>query len=121
MACAEAVQQNNLKLVEALVEHVGRLVASQAKAMRKVACCFAQALAHWIYRISQPFIESYPYLKFAHFTANQAILEAFPTADRVHVIDFELRQGMQWPALMQALALQPNGPLTFRLTGIGTP
>ncbi|KAK4278004.1 hypothetical protein QN277_015910 [Acacia crassicarpa] len=134
MACAEAVQQNNLKLAEALVEHVGRLAASQAGAMRKVASCFAQALAHRIYGISQPsidsalsdmlymhFYESCPYLKFAHFTANQAILEAFATADRVHVIDFGLKQGMQWPALMQALALRPGGPPTFRLTGIGPP
>ncbi|XP_028769869.1 DELLA protein GAI-like [Neltuma alba] len=134
MACAEAVQQNNLKLAEALVEHVERLAASQAGAMRKVASCFAQAFAHRIYGISQPsidsafsdmlymhFYESCPYLKFAHFTANQAILEAFATADRVHVIDFGLKQGMQWPALMQALALRPGGPPTFRLTGIGPP
>ncbi|KAL5071486.1 hypothetical protein RYX36_022374 [Vicia faba] len=28
---------------------------------------------------------------------------------------------MQWPALMQALALRPGGPHAFRLTGIGPP
>ncbi|KAL8047039.1 hypothetical protein ABFX02_08G212400 [Erythranthe guttata] len=28
---------------------------------------------------------------------------------------------MQWPALMQALALRPGGPPAFRLTGIGPP
>ncbi|KAI3526722.1 hypothetical protein L1887_05984 [Cichorium endivia] len=32
-----------------------------------------------------------------------------------------LNQGMQWPALMQALALRAGGPLAFRLTGIGPP
>ncbi|KAL1090415.1 hypothetical protein V6Z11_D07G086900 [Gossypium hirsutum] len=42
-------------------------------------------------------------------------------ASRVHVIDFGLKQGMQWPALMQALALRPGGPPAFRLTGIGPP
>lgn len=135
MACAEAVQQENLKLAEALVKHVGLLAASQAGAMRKVAFYFAQALAHRIYGafpeepldssfsdlLHMHFYESCPYLKFAHFTANQAILEAFATAGRVHVIDFGLKQGMQWPALMQALALRPGGPPTFRLTGIGPP
>ena len=135
LACAEAVQQENLKLADALVKHVGLLSASQAGAMRKVATYFAQALAWRIYQIypkeapdssfsdvlHMHFYESCPYLKFAHFTANQAILEAFASATRVHVIDFGLKQGMQWPALMQALALRPGGPPTFRLTGIGPP
>ncbi|KAG6392715.1 hypothetical protein SASPL_146939 [Salvia splendens] len=135
MACAEAVQQENMKLADALVKHVGLLAVSQIGAMRKVATYFAEALARRIYKIypEEPldsslsdilqmhFYETGPYLKFAHFTANQAILEAFAGANRVHVIDFSLRQGMQWPALMQALALRPGGPPAFRLTGIGPP
>lgn len=135
MACAEAVQQDNLKLADALVKRIGMLAASQAGAMRKVATYFAEALARRIYRIypqdllessesdilQMHFYEACPYLKFAHFTANQAILEAFAGSNRVHVIDFGLKQGMQWPALMQALALRPGGPPAFRLTGIGPP
>ncbi|KAK4758410.1 hypothetical protein SAY87_019711 [Trapa incisa] len=136
LACAEAIQQENLKLAEALVKHVRMLALSQAGAMWKVANCFAEALARRIYKIypqgpldatsyndilQMHFYESCPYLKFAHFTANQAILEAFTSASRVHVIDFSLNQGMQWPALMQALALRQGGPPTFRLTGIGPP
>ncbi|KAJ4850901.1 hypothetical protein Tsubulata_009459 [Turnera subulata] len=135
LACAEAVQQDNLKLADTLVKHIGLLAASQAGAMRKVATYFAEALARRIYKIypqdcldpsysdtlEMHFYETCPYLKFAHFTANQAILEAFAGATRVHVIDFSLKQGMQWPALMQALALRPGGPPAFRLTGIGPP
>nr|GEV76638.1 hypothetical protein [Tanacetum cinerariifolium] len=67
------------------------------------------------------YYEACPYLKFAHFTANQAILEAFDGHDCVHVIDFNLMQGLQWPALIQALALRPGGPPLLRLTGIGPP
>nr|QAT94459.1 RGL1 [Litchi chinensis] len=136
MACAEAIQQDNLKLADALVKHIGLLATSQAGSMRKVATYFAQGLARRIYKIypqdsllessyddilQMHFYESCPYLKFAHFTANQAILEAFATATRVHVVDFTLKQGVQWPALMQALALRPGGPPAFRLTGIGPP
>ncbi|KAM0002022.1 putative transcription factor GRAS family [Helianthus debilis subsp. tardiflorus] len=136
MACAEAIQQENYQLAESLVKQAGMLAVSQAGAMRKVATCFAEALARKIYRLSpQPphdppafsdllqmhFYETCPYLKFAHFTANQAILEAFAGKKKVHVIDFGMKQGMQWPALMQALALRPGGPPTFRLTGIGPP
>lgn len=135
MACAEAVQQNNLNIAEALVKRIGYLAVSQAGAMRKVATFFAEALARRIYRLcpenpldhsvsdrlQMHFYESCPYLKFAHFTANQAILEAFEGKKRVHVIDFSMNRGMQWPALIQALALRPNGPPAFRLTGIGPP
>ncbi|XP_027178624.1 DELLA protein GAI-like [Coffea eugenioides] len=135
MACAEAIQQDNMKVADALVKHIGILAVSQVGAMRKVATYFAEALARRIYKIypqdslessysdvlQMHFYESCPYLKFAHFTANQAILEAFSGASRVHVIDFSLKQGMQWPALMQALALRPGGPPAFRLTGIGPP
>nr|AHB17744.1 GA repressor DELLA [Actinidia deliciosa] len=132
MACAEAVQSDDAKLAEALVKQIGFLAVSQAGAMRKVATYFAEALARRIYRLypqesafsdllQMYFYEACPYLKFAHFTADQAILEAFSNKKRVHVIDFSMKQGMQWPALMQALAVRPGGPPTFRLTGIGPP
>ncbi|KAG8634760.1 hypothetical protein MANES_17G080200v8 [Manihot esculenta] len=135
MACAEAVQENNIPIAEALVKQIGFLAFSQAGAMRKVAAYFAEALARRIYRLypqspmdhsltdilQMHFYETGPYLKFAHFTANQAILEAFEGKKRVHVIDFSMNQGMQWPALLQALALRPGGPPAFRLTGIGPP
>ncbi|XP_009796771.2 DELLA protein GAI-like [Nicotiana tabacum] len=135
MACAEAVQQENLNVADALVRHIGILAVSQSGAMRKVATYFAEALARRIYKIypqdsiessytdvlQMHFYETCPYLKFAHFTANQAILEAFTNCNKVHVIDFSLKQGMQWPALIQALALRPGGPPAFRLTGIGPP
>lgn len=135
MACADAIQQENMKLAEALLKQIGFLAVSQAGAMRKVATYFAEALARKVYRLhpSNPndsaftdllqmhFYETCPYLKFAHFTANQAILEAFVNKTKVHVIDFSMKQGMQWPALLQALALRPGGAPTFRLTGIGPP
>ncbi|KAL0912144.1 hypothetical protein M5K25_018097 [Dendrobium thyrsiflorum] len=137
LACAESLQQENYKAADAILKQISILASSQAGAMRKVAGYFAEALARRIYRLhptqdafldsafsdilEMHFYESCPYLKFAHFTANQAILEAFSGCRRVHVIDFGIKQGMQWPALMQALALRPGGPPSFRLTGIGPP
>lgn len=137
LACAESLQQKNYKAADAILKHISILTSSQAGAMRKVAGYFTEALARRIYHLhpnqdtsldfafsdilEMHFYESCPYLKFAHFTANQAILEAFSGCCRVHVIDFGIKQGMQWPALMQALALRPGGPPSFRLTGIGPP
>ncbi|MQL99932.1 hypothetical protein Taro_032660, partial [Colocasia esculenta] len=117
MACAEAVQQENHKAAQALVKQIGVLAMSQGGAMRKVAIYFAEALARRIYGfhlaqdqslvhaafadiLQMHFYESCPYLKFSHFTANQAILVAFAGKNRVHVIDFSMKQGLQWPEMV---------------------
>ncbi|KAM0950604.1 putative transcription factor GRAS family [Dioscorea sansibarensis] len=60
-----------------------------------------------------------PFIKFSHFTANQAIQEALEQEDRVHIIDFDIMQGLQWPGLFHILASRPQGPPTVRLTGFG--
>ncbi|CAK7346369.1 unnamed protein product [Dovyalis caffra] len=61
-----------------------------------------------------------PFIKFAHFTSNQAILEAFQRRDRVHIIDLDIMQGLQWPALFHILATRIEGPPQVRMTGMGT-
>ncbi|XP_009608328.1 scarecrow-like protein 23 [Nicotiana tomentosiformis] len=61
-----------------------------------------------------------PFIKFAHFTSNQAILEAFHRRDRVHIIDVDIMQGLQWPALFHILATRIEGPPHVTMTGMGT-
>ncbi|KAF2306559.1 hypothetical protein GH714_019445 [Hevea brasiliensis] len=61
-----------------------------------------------------------PFVKFSHFTANQAIQEAFDREERVHIIDLDIMQGLQWPGLFHILASRPGGPPYVRLTGLGT-
>lgn len=63
-----------------------------------------------------------PYSKFAHLTANQAILEATENGMKIHIIDFGILQGLQWAALLQALATRPAGkPERIRISGIPAP
>ena len=141
MTCADSVQRGDLAFAGSLIENMQGLLAhvNTNIGIGKVAGYFIDALRRRILgqgvfqtlsSSSYPYednvlyhhyYEACPYLKFAHFTANQAILEAFNGHDCVHVIDFNLMQGLQWPALIQALALRPGGPPLLRLTGIGLP
>ncbi|KAK1645489.1 hypothetical protein QYE76_063294 [Lolium multiflorum] len=63
-----------------------------------------------------------PYSKFAHLTANQAILEATGAATKIHIVHFGVVQGIQWAALLQALATRPEGkPSRVRISGVPSP
>ncbi|KAE8675899.1 DELLA protein GAI [Hibiscus syriacus] len=140
MTCAECVQCGDFTLATSFLEDMQGLLTqiNTVCGIGKVAGHFIDALSRRIFQgigggsidggsafeneiLYHHFYEACPYLKFAHFTANQAILEAFVGHECVHVVDFNLMHGLQWPALIQALALRPGGPPLLRLTGIGPP
>ncbi|KAL7604097.1 hypothetical protein Lser_V15G20125 [Lactuca serriola] len=64
-----------------------------------------------------------PYVKFGHFTANQAIIEAVTHERRVHIIDYDIMEGIQWASLMQALISRKDGPPPphLRITALSLP
>ncbi|XP_076938447.1 protein NODULATION SIGNALING PATHWAY 2-like [Bidens hawaiensis] len=64
-----------------------------------------------------------PYVKFGHFTANQAIIEAVANERRVHIIDYDIMEGIQWASLMQALISRKDGspPPYLRITALSRP
>ncbi|PKU65370.1 Nodulation-signaling pathway 2 protein [Dendrobium catenatum] len=61
-----------------------------------------------------------PCIKFGHFTANQAILESVAGERRVHIVDFDIAEGVQWASLMQALVSINNGspPPHLKITAV---
>ncbi|KAJ1383977.1 hypothetical protein SESBI_42928 [Sesbania bispinosa] len=61
-----------------------------------------------------------PFIKFAHFTSNQAILEAVNRTNSIHIIDLDIMQGLQWPPFFHILATRMEGPPEVRMTGMGT-
>ncbi|CAB4275485.1 unnamed protein product [Prunus armeniaca] len=145
LACAEAVAKEDFMLARRYLHHLNRVVSPLGDSMQRVASCFTEALSARltatlttnpaasapkpfspfppnsleILKIYQIVYQACPYIKFAHFTANQAIFEAFESEERVHVIDLDILQGYQWPAFMQALAARPGGAPFLRITGVG--
>jgi hypothetical protein len=112
-------------------------VSESGDPIQRVGYYFAEALSHKETESPssssssslEDFILSYktlndacPYSKFAHLTANQAILEATNQSNNIHIVDFGIFQGIQWSALLQALATRSSGkPTRIRISGIPAP
>ncbi|KAJ7515204.1 hypothetical protein O6H91_22G005500 [Diphasiastrum complanatum] len=143
LSCAEAVSQEDYAGAKRMLAQLQCIASSQGDSIHRVAAYFTEAL---LARISGTASGSYiairsheeissddivaayhvlyqvcPYVKFGHFTCNQAIFEAFEGHQRVHILDLDILQGYQWPALIQALAARPGGALHLRITGVGKP
>ncbi|KAL0338147.1 UNVERIFIED_CONTAM: SCARECROW-LIKE protein 7 [Sesamum angustifolium] len=60
--------------------------------------------------------QSIPNGRFAHFTANSAILESVPDdAAMIQIVDFDMGEGIQWPPLIEALSGKKKA---LRLTSV---
>ncbi|KAF8401927.1 hypothetical protein HHK36_012878 [Tetracentron sinense] len=107
-SCAERVVAYFAKAMDSRVMNSLLGICSPLINLKSIHCAF------------QVFNNISPFIKFAHFTSNQAILEAFHQRDRVHIIDLDIMQGLQWPALFHILATRMEGPPHVRMTGFGT-
>ncbi|KAK9147745.1 hypothetical protein Scep_006502 [Stephania cephalantha] len=143
VACVESISSNNIPAITHFLSRLGELASPEGTTpMHRVTAYFTEALAlrvarFWphIFHIAIPreieraedetgtslrlLNHLSPIPKFLHFTANEMILRAFEGKDRVHIIDFDIKQGLQWPGLFQSLASRPNPPSHVRITGIG--
>ncbi|XP_010529957.1 PREDICTED: protein SCARECROW-like [Tarenaya hassleriana] len=138
LQCAEAVSADNLEEANKLLLEISQLSTPYGTSAQRVAAYFSEAMSarmlnsclgtyaalpsHSLKMVSafQVFNGISPLVKFSHFTANQAIQEAFESEKSVHIIDLDIMQGLQWPGLFHILASRPGGPPHVRLTGLGT-
>nr|UPT51063.1 GRAS protein [Cucumis melo] len=144
LQCAEAVSADNLEEANKMLLEISELSTPFGTSAQRVAAYFSEAMSArlvssclGIYAALPPSLVPHthsqkiasafqifngisPFVKFSHFTANQAIQEAFEREERVHIIDLDIMQGLQWPGLFHILASRPGGPPYVRLTGLGT-
>ncbi|XP_014523233.1 protein SCARECROW isoform X1 [Vigna radiata var. radiata] len=140
LQCAEAVSAENLEDANKMLLEISQLSTPFGTSAQRVAAYFSEAISarlvssclgiyatlphthqsHKVASAFQVFNGISPFVKFSHFTANQAIQEAFEREERVHIIDLDIMQGLQWPGLFYILASRPGGAPYVRLTGLGT-
>ncbi|XP_028799041.1 protein SCARECROW-like [Neltuma alba] len=140
LQCAEAVAGDNFDEANKMLLEISQLSTPFGTSAQRVAAYFSEAISARLINSclgmyatlpmvphSQKMVSAFqvfngisPFVKFSHFTANQAIQEAFEREGRVHIIDLDIMQGLQWPGLFHILASRAGGPPYVRLTGLGT-
>ncbi|XP_047071808.1 scarecrow-like protein 30 [Lolium rigidum] len=62
-----------------------------------------------------------PFLRMSRFFSNQAILQASKGAARLHIIDYGIDHGFQWPVFLQRVAKLDGPHPRIRITAIDLP
>ncbi|GLJ10551.1 hypothetical protein SUGI_0130350 [Cryptomeria japonica] len=149
-ACAEAISHGTHDLVETIFCRLTELVSPTGSTMERAAYYLSQSLRQThigivgvigdrmckhVFKTHENGTRTkdpnyigafsllnmvYPYIRFAHFTANQSILEAIPAqAHTLHILDFDIMEGLQWPPLMEALKSDSTHKLcALKLTAV---
>lgn len=157
LVAAAAVNDNNFTSAMANLSELCQSVSILGDAIQRVSAYFAAALTASLLTQKSPFYHTIlkppttqeeflafthlykvsPLYQFAHFTANQAIIEAFENEAAkpnninasLHVIDFDISYGFQWPSLIQSLSENIstttttaafNNRVSLRITGFAT-
>ncbi|OMO67800.1 Transcription factor GRAS [Corchorus capsularis] len=69
----------------------------------------------------QGYLCACPFKKIPIFFANKMIWKMAENASVLHIVDFGILYGFQWPILIQHLSKRPGGPPKLRITGIEIP
>ncbi|XP_060167239.1 scarecrow-like protein 30 [Lycium barbarum] len=75
-----------------------------------------------ILKAYKAYITACPFKLMSNIFANKRIRKLiFSGGPKIHIIDFGILYGFQWPCLIQGLSMRPGGPPELRITGIELP
>ncbi|KAL5550760.1 hypothetical protein UlMin_000936 [Ulmus minor] len=116
-AYGEAIEKEQRELGEVLLRCIGEKVSPLGTTWERLAFELAQRVlenqgAHLkqesfknFETALKVFYQKFPHGKFAHYSANSAILEAITDdAETLHIVDFDMGEGLQWPQMIEAAA-----------------
>eukprot|EP00268_Persea_americana_P068338 TRINITY_DN950_c0_g1_i1.p1 TRINITY_DN950_c0_g1~~TRINITY_DN950_c0_g1_i1.p1 ORF type:complete len:763 (-),score=180.61 TRINITY_DN950_c0_g1_i1:955-3243(-) len=140
--CAQAVAANDWRSGSELLKQIRQHSSPSGDGSQRLAYYFAEGLearlagtgsqiyiertlkrrtAADILKAYYLFLAACPFKRVSYFFANQTILDTVENATRLHIVDFGINYGFQWPCLLQRLGGRSGGPPKVRMTGIDLP
>ncbi|KAK8598497.1 hypothetical protein V6N13_094466 [Hibiscus sabdariffa] len=140
--CAQAVAINDPRTAHEVLKQIGRNVSETGDGTQRLAHYFADALktrlagkgapsysplvsnrtsAADILKAYGVYVLACPFKKMVNFYANKKIMEVAEKATTLHIVDFGICYGFQWPCLIQRLSARADGPPKLRITGVEFP
>ncbi|XP_078161772.1 scarecrow-like protein 9 [Carex rostrata] len=142
ISCAEAISMNDNKIASELIKQIRKEASPIGDGIQRLACILVDGLEARLagtgsvtYRqyvtrkvCTTDYLKVYhmhtrviPTLRVSFHFANESILSATGNASKIHVVDFGITFGFQWPSLIQSLAKRKGGPPKLRITGVDLP
>ncbi|XP_073154688.1 scarecrow-like protein 30 [Henckelia pumila] len=140
--CATAVSNFNTATAQELLMKIRRHSSPCGDANERLAHCFANALeariastgsmlytaisskrttASELLKSYRTYVTSCPFKRMSNVFANKSIAGSTLEWNKIHIIDFGILYGFQWPCIIQGLSLRPGGPPLLKITGIDFP
>ncbi|XP_028786391.1 DELLA protein GAIP-like [Neltuma alba] len=128
-ATGEALEQGQKTLAQVILRCISHKVSPLGDPLERLAFNWSQnhdpteqgssikqEACKMFHHVFKAIYQGLPHGKIAHFAANSASIEFIPEdSDIIHVIDFDMGEGAQWPPLIEAIAHQQK---TLKLTSI---
>ncbi|KAI3772317.1 hypothetical protein L6452_03499 [Arctium lappa] len=140
--CAQSVAADDYKIANEQLKQIRQHTSPSGNASQRLAHIFALGLearlsgtgsqldaSQKAMKISaagklkafQAYMSACPFKSNELYFANRTIYEAALTSSTLHIVDFGIAYGFQWPILIKHLANRPGGPPKVRITGIDLP
>ncbi|KAL0321932.1 UNVERIFIED_CONTAM: Scarecrow-like protein 14 [Sesamum calycinum] len=140
--CAQAVAADDRRTANEFLKQIRQHATPTGDGMQRLAHYFADGLVArmagsgtQIYTsvINMPtsaadvlkayhiYLATCPFRKISNFFAIKTIMNLSAKVTRLHIIDFGILYGFQWPCFLQRLSSRPGGPPKLRITGIDLP
>ncbi|XVF83702.1 hypothetical protein PTKIN_Ptkin16aG0512100 [Pterospermum kingtungense] len=140
--CAQAVATNDRRSANEMFKQIRQHSSATGDGMQRMAHYFVDGLEARLAGSGTPsytaimtkptsaadFLKAYhlflaasPFRKISNFFSNKTIMNLAENAASLHIIDFGILYGFQWPCLIQRLSSRPGGPPKLKLTGIDLP